>query len=140
MFDSLFHLAYLGPGGPEFLVIMLVLLVMFGAKDAPRILRKLNEIINQIRNTADGFKREVMYGDLNPLSPDNETPDNTDESVHNEDYDYDSEENYYDYGEDDGGDGEMLEEAGEELKAEDLKEAADDAVVEEGEDGDAPKT
>ncbi len=140
MFDSLFHLAYLGPGGPEFLVIMLVLLVMFGAKDAPRILRKLNEIINQIRNTADGFKREVMYGDLNPLSPDNETPDNTDESVHNEDYDYDSEENYYDYGEDDGGDGEMLEEAGEELKAEDLKEAADDAVVEEEEDGDAPKT
>ena len=140
MFDSLFHLAYLGPGGPEFLVIMLVLLVMFGAKDAPRILRKLNEIINQIRNTADGFKREVMYGDLNPSSPDNETPDNTDESAHNEDYDYDSEENYYDYGEDDGGDGEMFEEAAEELKAEDLKEAADDAVSEEGEEDDAPKT
>jgi Sec-independent protein translocase protein TatA len=67
---SLFHLAYLGPGGPEFLLIMLVLLVMFGAKDAPRILRKLNEIINQVRNTADSFKREVMYGDLNaPVPP-----------------------------------------------------------------------
>ena len=59
-----FQLAFIGPGGPEFLVVMLVLLMMFGAKDAPRILRKLNEIINQIRNTADGFKREVMYGDL----------------------------------------------------------------------------
>ncbi len=55
---------FIGPGGPEFLVVMLVLLMMFGAKDAPRILRKLNEIINQIRSTADGFKREVMYGDL----------------------------------------------------------------------------
>ena len=139
MFDSLFHLAYLGPGGPEFLVIMLVLLVMFGAKDAPRILRKLNEIINQIRNTADGFKREVMYGDLNKESSSDESPDNTDESVHNEDYDYDSEENYYDYGEDDDGDGEMFEEE-EELKAEDVKEVADDAVVEKEEDGDAPKT
>lgn len=140
MFDFLFHLAYLGPGGPEFLVIMLVLLVMFGAKDAPRILRKLNEIINQIRNTADGFKREVMYGDLNPSSPDNESPDNTDESVHNEDYDYDSEENYYDYEEDDGGEDEMFEAAEEESKPEDLKEAADDEGIEEEEDGDAPKT
>jgi Sec-independent protein translocase protein TatA len=64
MTGELFPLGFIGPGGPEFLVVMLVLLMMFGAKDAPRILRKLNEIINQIRNTADGFKREVMYGDL----------------------------------------------------------------------------
>ncbi len=64
MIHGFHHLAFIGPGGPEFLVVMLVLLMMFGAKDAPRILRKLNEIINQIRNTADGFKREVMYGDL----------------------------------------------------------------------------
>lgn len=63
------HLAFIGPGGPEFLLVMLVLLMMFGAKDAPRILRKLNEIINQIRNTADGFKREVMYSDLNSDTP-----------------------------------------------------------------------
>ena len=64
MLGALTHLAFIGPGGPEILVVMLVLLLMFGAKDAPRIFRKLNEIINQIRNTADGFKREVMYGDL----------------------------------------------------------------------------
>jgi len=64
MIGELFPLGFIGPGGPEFLVVMLVLLMMFGAKDAPRILRKLNDIINQIRNTADGFKREVLYGDL----------------------------------------------------------------------------
>lgn len=58
------YLAYLGPSGVEFLMAMLVLLILFGAKDAPRMMRKLNEIINRIRNTADGFKREVMYGDL----------------------------------------------------------------------------
>lgn len=68
--SDLFHMAFIGPGGPELLLVMLVLLMLFGAKDAPRILRKLNEIINQIRNTADGFKREVMYGDLaNDASP-----------------------------------------------------------------------
>jgi len=76
MIQELFHLSFIGPGGPEVLVVMLVLLLMFGAKDAPRILRKLNEIINQIRNTADGFKREVMYGDL------------ADDSSHDEDHDY----------------------------------------------------
>lgn len=65
MFDGLSHFAFISPGGPEFIVVMLALLIMFGAKDVPRILRKLNEIINQIRSTADGFKREVMYGDIN---------------------------------------------------------------------------
>lgn len=64
MEQCFFHFAFIGPGGPELLVVMLVLLLMFGAKDAPRILRKLNEFFSQIRNTADGFKREVMYGDL----------------------------------------------------------------------------
>ena len=65
MTAELLHSAFIGPGGPELLIIMLVLLLLFGAKDAPRILRKLNDFMSQIRNTADGFKREVMYGDLN---------------------------------------------------------------------------
>ncbi|MCK5676313.1 MAG: twin-arginine translocase TatA/TatE family subunit, partial [Verrucomicrobia bacterium] len=75
MIQEVFQLAFIGPGGPEILVVMLVLLLMFGAKDAPRIFRKLNEIINQIRNSADGFKREVLYGDL------------ATDSVSDEDYD-----------------------------------------------------
>jgi Sec-independent protein translocase protein TatA len=84
------HFAFIGPGGPEFLLIMLILLMMFGAKDAPRILRKLNEIINQIRNTADGFKREVMYSDLSddtPSSDDNlsGTDEELDEDQRDED-------------------------------------------------------
>lgn len=91
MFDALLQLGFIGPGGPELLVIMLVLIMMFGAKDAPRILRKLNEMLTQVRNTADGFKREVMYGDLN-----NDTPDysSSDEDIypsydeHDDDYDY----------------------------------------------------
>lgn len=134
MSNFFFQLAYLGPGGPEFLIIMLVLLVMFGSKDAPRILRKINEIINQIRSTADGFKREVMYGDLNnehtPSADD--SPDNTDESFHNEDYDYDAEENYYDTEE---------EEEEEESSVRDaLDVEVEEEKAEEGEVGDAPKT
>ena len=43
---------------------MLVLIILFGAKDAPKILRKLNEMISRLRSTADHFKYEVLYGDL----------------------------------------------------------------------------
>jgi len=64
MLNGLRHLAFIGPGGPEILVVMLALLLMFGAKDAPRIFRKLSEILNQFRSTAESFKREVMYSDL----------------------------------------------------------------------------
>jgi Sec-independent protein translocase protein TatA len=90
MSNALIHFAYLGPGGPEFLLIMLVLLVMFGAKDAPRILRKLNDMINQVRTTADSFKREVMYGDLNSQNNANAAPpENTDDDYGDEYFDED---------------------------------------------------
>lgn len=82
MLDGSIQLAFIGPGGPELMVVMLVLLMMFGAKDAPRILRKLNEIMTQIRNTADGFKREIMYGDLHHDKSTYTPP----EDVHDEDY------------------------------------------------------
>jgi Sec-independent protein translocase protein TatA len=143
MVEGLFHLAFIGPGGPEFLVVMLVLLMMFGAKDAPRILRKLNEIISQIRNTADGFKREVMYGDLNNDTPAYTSESSDDEFDHDNDYDY--EEDYYDDSEDDE-DGAAFNEMVEDLESKDceksdpeLKKKPDEAVSE-NEDGDAQKT
>lgn len=64
MINGSHHLAFIGPGGPEILVVMLVLLLLFGAKDAPRIFRKLNDMLNHFRSTAESFKREVMYSDL----------------------------------------------------------------------------
>jgi sec-independent protein translocase protein TatA len=88
VFEGLIQLAFIGPGGPEFLLVMLVLIMLFGAKDAPRILRKLNEIFNQIRNTADGFKREVMYGDLSSQTSDHPTTGEDEESGHDEDFEY----------------------------------------------------
>ncbi|MCF7849094.1 MAG: hypothetical protein K9M45_09605 [Kiritimatiellales bacterium] len=88
-------MAYIGPGGPEFMMVMLALLVMFGAKDAPRILRKLNEIMNQIRNTADSFKREVMYGDLNQSKPSYEPTITSDDEDDEDGYDYDEDDYYH---------------------------------------------
>ena len=132
MSDALLQISFIGPGGPEFLMAMLVLLMLFGAKDAPRILRKFNEIISQIRNAANDFKREVMYGDL-----DNDAPsydESTDGVSDYEDYDYDAEENYYDGNEDEEESAdEVFKEAEEELEKVAVPEIPSD------EEDDAPK-
>ncbi len=89
--------AFIGPGGPELIVVMLVLIVMFGAKDAPKMFRKINEFMSHIRNTAEGFKREIMYGDLNS------EPTAAEQSASEEAYDFvddDHDEDYEYYGED----------------------------------------
>jgi Sec-independent protein translocase protein TatA len=131
MFEGFLHLAYLGPGGPEFMMIMLVLLVLFGAKDAPRILRKINEIINQVRNTADSFKREVMYGDIKNDPPSYSDPDEYGED-HDDDYSYGDEE-YYD---DDDKERDYSDNTFQNLEKdlEEAEPAVDDVVVEESKD------
>ena len=123
MVQELFQLAFIGPGGPEVLVVMLVLLLMFGAKDAPRIFRKLNEIINQIRNSADGFKREVLYGDPATDSVSDEDYD----SGHDEDYDSGHDEDH-DSGHDEDHD-----------YSEELEEPEPEPETSSDEDGDAGK-
>jgi sec-independent protein translocase protein TatA len=91
MLNGFSHLAFIGPGGPEILVVMLVLLLMFGAKDAPRIFRRLNDILNQFRSTAESFKREVMYSDLgNDPEPDRTAGEYDDYGVGSQECDLDS--------------------------------------------------
>lgn len=55
---------FVAPGGPEFLLVLLVLLMLFGAKDAPRILRKISDLVTQFRHTANTFKHDIMYSDM----------------------------------------------------------------------------
>lgn len=139
MNESFLTIAFIGPGGPEFLVVMVVLLLMFGAKDAPRIFRKLNEMINSVRSTADGFKREIMYGDVNAESS---APDETygedayfDEMYHDEAHELIDEDAERDYSDETF---QNLEKDLEHVEAAD--DAQSDAVTEEdGEDGDARK-
>ncbi|MDF7798251.1 hypothetical protein P4C99_02165 [Pontiellaceae bacterium B1224] len=101
MLNCCSQIAFIGPGGPEILVVMLVLLLMFGAKDAPKIFRKINEMLNSIRNTADGFKREIMYGDLNSDSSSEDMYSDNDEDdyteYHDDDYDYTDDDEERDY-------------------------------------------
>jgi Sec-independent protein translocase protein TatA len=56
--------AFISPGSGEFLLIMLVLILLFGAKDAPRIFRTLHTMLDKIQRTAASFRYKMMYGDL----------------------------------------------------------------------------
>ena len=68
----MFHpvMAFLAPGGGEMLVVLMALLLLFGPKDAPRILRRSLEILRQIQQSANRFKNDLLS-----VRPDSDTPD-----------------------------------------------------------------
>jgi Sec-independent protein translocase protein TatA len=56
--------AFIAPGGGELLLILLVLILLFGAKDAPRILRNIQDHLNKMQRAAADFRYKLMYSDL----------------------------------------------------------------------------
>jgi Sec-independent protein translocase protein TatA len=57
-------IAFISPGGGELILIMLVLILLFGAKDAPRILRSIQTLLDKMQRMAADFRYKIMYGDL----------------------------------------------------------------------------
>jgi Sec-independent protein translocase protein TatA len=62
-------IAFISPGGGEFVMIMLVLILLFGAKDAPRIFRSLHSFLDKTQRAAANFRYKIMYGDIQESSP-----------------------------------------------------------------------
>lgn len=64
----MFHpvMAFLAPGGGEMLVVMLALLLLFGPKDAPRILRRSLEVLRKVQQSATRFKNDLLSASLDP--------------------------------------------------------------------------
>ncbi len=44
-------------------MIMLALILLFGAKDAPRILREIQNVLNKLQRSAADFRYKLMYSD-----------------------------------------------------------------------------
>ena len=63
-------LAFFAPGGGELIVVMLAVLLLFGPKDAPRILRNLQNLLNKLKRTAADFQRTLMSTELHEDSTD----------------------------------------------------------------------
>jgi Sec-independent protein translocase protein TatA len=57
-------IAFFAPGGGELIIIMLALLLLFGPKDAPRILRSIQTALNKMQRAAADFRYKLMYEDL----------------------------------------------------------------------------
>jgi TatA/E family protein of Tat protein translocase len=48
------------PGWPEILVILLIVLLLFGAKKLPELARGLGQSLNEFRKAKDEFDREIQ--------------------------------------------------------------------------------
>ena len=59
-------LSFLAPGGGEMLVVMLALLMLFGPKDAPRILRRGLDALRKIQQSANRFKNDLLAASQDP--------------------------------------------------------------------------
>lgn len=79
-------IAFISPGSGELILIMLVLILLFGAKDAPRIFRSIQTFLDKAQRAAASFRYKIMYGDLHQ------------ETTHDDPYDdpYDVEVDYPD--------------------------------------------
>jgi Sec-independent protein translocase protein TatA len=65
--------AFISPSGGEFLLVMLALIMLFGAKDAPRIFRSIHSALDKIQRAAASFRYKMMYSDLTQDTP-SQTP------------------------------------------------------------------
>ncbi len=52
-------LAFSTPGWPEILIILLIVLVLFGAKRLPELARGLGQSLNEFKKAKADFEREV---------------------------------------------------------------------------------
>ncbi|MEY3480866.1 MAG: Sec-independent protein translocase protein TatA [Verrucomicrobiota bacterium] len=52
-------LAFSAPGWPEILFILLIILVLFGAKRLPELAKGLGQSLNEFKKARDEFDREV---------------------------------------------------------------------------------
>lgn len=63
---SLFPPAFLSPGSGEVLLILLALLLLFGPREAPRILRRFQNQLRRLRQATADFQRTLMNSDRPP--------------------------------------------------------------------------
>lgn len=58
-------LAFSAPGWPEIMFILLIILVLFGAKRLPELAKGLGQSLNEFKKARDEFDREVKKTAVN---------------------------------------------------------------------------
>ena len=61
--NSMFNtLLFLGLGGQEIIVVALILLLLFGGKKIPELMRGLGRGVKEFNNAKDGMRDEIRKG------------------------------------------------------------------------------
>ncbi|MFH5832441.1 twin-arginine translocase TatA/TatE family subunit [Halalkalibaculum sp. DA3122] len=66
-----------GLGGTEILVILLVILLFFGAKKIPELARGIGQGINEFKKASDQIKKEIEEGEKESFGSHNNTQSQT---------------------------------------------------------------
>ena len=74
MMNSQLQFAFFNLGPWEILLVLIVILVLFGAKRLPELARGLGLGINEFRDAVDSSKKEIMDV-IDPEKVDNKTSD-----------------------------------------------------------------
>ena len=52
-------------GGPEIIIILIVVLLMFGAKKLPSLMKDVGKGVKEFNNTKDELKKELKIDEFN---------------------------------------------------------------------------
>lgn len=72
------------PGGFEIVILVLVILLFFGAKRIPELARGLGQGIQEFRKASDDIKREIDKGGEDIKNPASSTSKNEEETKESE--------------------------------------------------------
>lgn len=63
------HLLAFGiPSGPDLIILLVIVLVLFGAKRLPELARGLGQSVNEFKKAKDEFDKEVAKSPESPTS------------------------------------------------------------------------
>lgn len=73
-FFNFFPLAFGIPSGPDLFILLIIVLVLFGAKRLPEIARSLGQSVNEFKKAKDEFEKEATITTPVSNSPAPTTP------------------------------------------------------------------
>tara|TARA_A100000164_G_scaffold341102_1_gene337539 strand:- start:499 stop:804 length:306 start_codon:yes stop_codon:yes gene_type:complete len=82
---QIFLYSFIGPSGPEVFLILFILLLLFGVKDTPKIMRNISDLLIKFRHTANEFKHDLMYSDMRSEADEREKLENSSYNINEND-------------------------------------------------------